>query len=71
MTKTKITYARFDEKEDEIVTNKSEELGISKAGAIRLIIREWAEMKKGFVTVPVVGTIKDGIITIQEELDRR
>ena len=77
MNKNKFLNIRFDDKEDEIITNKSNELGISKAAAIRTIIREWDKQRKLFMTVPVSGVIQeDGTIkmrpeTLEEEIERR
>ena len=69
--KRKIAYIRLDEQSEQAIAEKIALTGVNQSEAIRLIIREWAEMKRGYVTVPIAGTVKDGIITIQEELDRR
>lgn len=73
MTKDKFTPMRLDEKEEAIVAEMMDRTGLGKAAAIRLIIREWAEMKKQYITIPKVGIIKgeNGVITIEEELARR
>jgi len=85
MNKTKFTTIRLDENERAAVDSKMNETGLGQAAAIRLIIREWSEMKKQYITVPVKGTVNpDGTITwkmrekkwsapitIEEELDRR
>jgi len=72
MNKTKIMSIRVDEQEDEILAKKSNEIGLGKAATVRLIIREWAEMRKNFVTVPIKGAVVEGgKITIEEELARR
>jgi len=59
MTKDKIAYIRLDKEAEEIITAKISETGLSQSGAIRMIIREWAEMKKQFVTIPIKGYIDD------------
>lgn len=56
------TYVRLDEQTEDIVSNLSEEKSLSKSSAIRLIIREWAQLKAGMVTIQKVGVIKDGKI---------
>jgi len=75
--KRKIAYIRLDEKSEEAIAEKIASTGVNQSEAIRLIIREWAEMRKGYVTVPVVGTVKDGEVFwkspdgIKEEANRR
>jgi len=63
MTKDKIAYIRLDEITEKAVSEKMELTGLDQSKAIRLIIREWAEMKKQYTTVPVVGKItQDGTV---------
>ncbi len=59
MTKSKIAYLRHDEVTEKAVFEKMQETGLDQSKAIRMIIREWAEMRKGYVTVPVKGYIDD------------
>lgn len=66
MNKTNFTNMRLDDFEESIITEKMNATGLGKAAAIRLIIREWSEMRKQYVTIPLVGKI-----SIDEELARR
>jgi len=59
MTKDKIAYIRLDKEAEEIIATKISETGLSQSAAIRMIIREWAEMKKQFVTIPIKGFVDD------------
>jgi hypothetical protein len=54
MNKTNFTSIRLDDQERAAVDSKMEQTGLGQAAAIRLIIREWSEMKKLYATVPVV-----------------
>lgn len=56
-TKNKIVYLRHDELTEKIVAEKMKETGLDQSKAIRMIIREWAEMKKQYITVPIKGFI--------------
>lgn len=70
--KENTVYARLDSQAIEAVEKIMAEKGLTKSSAINTIIREWAEMKKQYVTVPIKGAvIEDGKITIAEELARR
>ena len=68
MTGISITH-----EEKAIVDGLKEQRGTGSFSlALGMIIREWAEMKKQYVTVPIKGAvIEDGKITIAEELARR
>jgi antitoxin component of RelBE/YafQ-DinJ toxin-antitoxin module len=59
MTKDKIAYIRLDKEAEEIIATKISETGLNQSAAIRMIIREWAEMKKQFVTIPIKGFVDD------------
>ena len=50
-------FVRLDEETETAVVDLVDSKSITKSGAIRLIIREWAQMKRQTVTVPVEGTI--------------
>jgi hypothetical protein len=65
MNKTKFITMRADEHVREIVDNRAKETGLKQADVIAQIIREWSEMKKQYVTVPLAK------ISIEEELARR
>lgn len=67
MNKTKFTTIRLDETERQAVDAKMNETGLGQAAALRIIIREWSEMKKQYVTVPVVGVIKENTIDWNSE----
>ena len=74
MTKNKNagTYARLDDTAEQAVSNLMSEKGLTKSSAVNTIIREWAEMRKNFITIPIKGAVVDGgKITIEEELARR
>jgi len=61
--KRKIAYIRLDEQSEQAIAEKIALTGVNQSEAIRLIIREWAEMKKQYTTVPVVGKItQDGTV---------
>jgi hypothetical protein len=62
MNKTNFTSIRLDDQEKDVVDSKMKQTGLGQAAAIRLIIREWSEMQKKFIIVPVNGVIKDGVI---------
>jgi len=49
----------FHEDDLKILERKDAELKCGISGAVRIIIREWAEMKKQYVTIPVKGFIDD------------
>ncbi|MBU0519010.1 hypothetical protein KJ564_08760 [bacterium] len=59
-TKDNITYVRLDDQAEEIVNGAMQKNSLDKSSAIRMIIREWAAMKAGMVTIPKIGIIKDG-----------
>jgi antitoxin component of RelBE/YafQ-DinJ toxin-antitoxin module len=65
MGKNAGTYARLDDKAEEAVSTLMSDKGLTKSSAINTIIREWSEMKKQYVTVPVAK------ITLEEEFTRR
>lgn len=67
MNKTKFTTIRLDEAERQAVEGKMNDTGLGQAAAIRLIIREWSEMKKLYMTVPVSGVIRDGAVIKKPE----
>ena len=49
-----ITGGIFD-----IIQNLSQSKGLNNdSAALRLIINEWAEMRKEYITVPVIGKVK-------------
>ncbi len=55
----KIAYIRLDPQAENGIAQKITETGVNQSEAIRLIIREWVEMKKYFVKVPIKGIIDD------------
>lgn len=69
MNKTKFTTIRLDETERQAVEGKMNDTGLGQAAAIRIIIREWSETKKQYITVPVAGVIRGE--TIPEDIERR
>ena len=72
MPKTKIAYIRLDEQAEAAIAEKIDQTSVNQSDAIRMIIREWAEMRKQYVTVPIAGVVaEDGKMTIEEELARR
>ena len=67
MNKTKFTTIRLDENERAAVDSKMNDTGLGQAAAIRLIIREWSEIKKQYITVPIEGIVsKDGTIKFRK-----
>jgi antitoxin component of RelBE/YafQ-DinJ toxin-antitoxin module len=60
--KDKIAYVRLDKKSQEILDKKVSEIGLSQSSVIRMIILEWAEMKKDYITIPVRGYVDDADI---------
>jgi len=74
--KNKTTYLRLDDQSEEIIKGVMNQKSLSKVAAIRLIIREWAEMKDRYVTIPKIKleelkAWRSSPEGIQEELDRR
>ena len=65
MAKNEATYTRLDDKAEQAVSTLMSEKGLTKSSAVNTIIREWSEMKKQYVTVPLAK------ISIEEELARR
>jgi hypothetical protein len=59
MKKTITKAFSLNEEEVRIIHAFAKEKGLSYSSAIRLIIREWAEMKKQYVTVRVNGFVDD------------
>ncbi len=57
--KNKIAYLRHDEVTEKLVSQKMRETGLDQSKAIRVIIREWAQMKEQYITLPVKGFIDD------------
>jgi hypothetical protein len=55
----KIAYIRLDPQAENGIALKIAETGVNQSEAIRLIIREWVEMKKYFVKIPVKGFVDD------------
>ena len=62
MGKDKIAYIRLDDTAEAAVAEKMNQTGLDQSKAIRMIIREWAAMKKQYITIPKAGYIKDGVI---------
>lgn len=70
--KENTAYVRLDRQALETIEKVMAEKGLTKSSAINTVIREWAEMRKNFVTVPLKGAVVEGgKITIEEELARR
>lgn len=69
MTKDKIAYIRLDDTAEAAVAEKMNLTGLDQSKAIRIIIREWAEMKKQYITIPKVGIVKgeNGVIAMNQE----
>jgi len=69
--KRKIAYIRLDEQSEEAIAQKIKDTGVNQSEAIRLIIREWSQMKAQYITVPVVGKVEGNLIqAIEPDLDK-
>jgi antitoxin component of RelBE/YafQ-DinJ toxin-antitoxin module len=67
MNKTNFINIRIDDQEKAIVQKKMDDTGLGLAASVRVIIREWAEMRKGYITVPIRGIVKaDGVVAMKE-----
>ena len=66
-TKKFMTGITITHEEKAIVDELKEKRGTGSFSlALGMIIREWAEMKKQYITVPIAGVIKDGVVTLNE-----
>ena len=69
-TKKFLTGISISHEEKAIVDGVKEQHGISSFSlALGMIIREWSEMKKQYITVPVAGVIRGE--TVEEDIERR
>ena len=67
MNKTNFINIRIDDQEKAIVQKKMDDTGLGLAASVRVIIREWSEMKKQYVTVPISGYVNaDGSVKFNE-----
>lgn len=60
MNKLQTKSYMLSEEEILIIADLCERNNISASSALRIIIRDWADMKAGLVTIQKVGVIKDG-----------
>ena len=68
MGKNAGTYARLDDIAEQAVSGLMADKGLTKSSAVNTIIREWAEQKKLYMTVPVAGVIREE--TVEEDIER-
>jgi antitoxin component of RelBE/YafQ-DinJ toxin-antitoxin module len=69
--KNKIAYIRLDKEAEEIIATKISETGLSQSGVIRMIIHEWAKMKKQFITIPIKDFVNDaGVVRYNDPADK-
>ena len=48
----------ISEKNIETVKTFGKENGLNDSAVLRLIINQWAEMRKEYITIPVIGKVK-------------
>lgn len=61
-----MTGISISQEEKAIVDSLKDKLEISFSKTLGNIIREWAEMRSGYIAVPIEGTVKDGQITFNK-----
>jgi len=57
-TKQFVTGIALNDRESKIVKELANSKGLSFSAALRMIINEWAEMRKEYVRVPIVDKLK-------------